>query len=714
MRTLLLVAAAVCLNPLSTPFLSAQTNESTPTTKVNVNEVSLDLVVRDAKGKVVRNLKPDDVQILENGVEQKIQDLHFVEGRDTTSTPPAGSRVAPLRTSNLVCVVLHNVDLHTRRFANEAVEEFVSKPLPPGTWVGVFNLAGGLSVLQQFTTDPKVVLAASKRAYAGSNPDFASSAALVNSANPTEVSVVGAGGSQGGPTSTGSQVVTGGEINNAAINDASVNTGMAANVARGQAAEDRRQFGGIEGMKAYEQMKNMIDQLGTLPGRKTVMLLSPGIVATGVEPDKFKSLVSSANEHDITIYGIDVNGMDTNSSALAGINMTQNAASSGTRTGIGGTNTSMDDAAAVAREGDVLHDAVRGSNVQAPLRMLSEGTGGAFAATNDLRKPLQKIVDDIGGHYEAVYHPSTEVWDGRLRRIEVKARSGLTVESRKAYFALPDASTLRTWDSPALIALGENPPPHPFDFGADAWQFRPEASGSQFALAFSVPGSVMTATAQPAQKEHRMHVSLVALVKDSKGNVVDKVSRDYPMGVADDKLDATKAQTLDVAIPFHVSPGHYTVETAVVDFEGHRTSTGKLEINSPEGNGGLAMSNVVLVSHAEPVNGKPDPADPFEFQGKRMIPMDTNKLKATDQPYVYFVVYPDKASTEKPRIDVEFLVGGESLAKQSADLPAADASGAIPMIVGAALKPGDCELKITAVQGNESATQSVKYTVAQQ
>ncbi len=34
------------------------------------------------------------------------------------------------------------------------------------------------------------------------------------------------------------------------------------------------------------------------------------------------------------------------------------------------------------------------------------------------------------------------------------------------------------------------------------------------------------------------------------------------------------------------------------------------------------------------------------------------------------------------------------------------------MIVGAALRPGNCELRITALQGSESATGSVKYTVA--
>lgn len=716
MRIVLLVAAAVCLYSSTIVSLSAQSTEAPSTTIVNVQEVSLDLIVRDSKGKVVRNLKPDDVQILENGVEQKIKELHLVEGRDS-ATPAAGgnARVAPLKTSNLVCIVLHNIDVHTRKFATDAVEEFLAKPMPAGTWIGVFNLGGGLSVLQQFTTDRSVVLQASKKSYTGVNPDFATSAALVNSANPTEMAVVGggAGGGQGSSGSLGSMVIGGGQMNTAAINGADVSNSQSANVARGQAAEERRQFGGIEGQKAFDQMQTLIRQLGSLPGRKTVLLLSPGVIATGVEPDKFKSLVTAANSTDISIYAIDVNGMDANSSAMAGINMTHTAASSSSRTGVGGQDTSMSDSAAVARQGDTLHDAVRGSNPQAPLRMLSEGTGGAFASGNDLRKPFQRIVDDLGAHYEAVYHPASDVWDGRLRKIEVKSRSGLTVESRKAYFALPDPQGLKSFDAPALIALGTNPLPHTFDFGASAYQFRPNAGVSQYAVAFAVPGTDMTATALPQQKQYRLHVSVLALVKDSKGQVVHKLSRDYPMAVPDDKLEATKAFTLNATLPFQIAPGHYTVETAVVDFEGRRASTGTLQIDNPERQG-VGISSLVLVSRADPVNGKPDTSDPMEFQGKRMVPWMASSLKATDQPYVYFVVYPEKANTEKPQLEVEFLVGGESVAKQAADLPAPDDSGAIPMVVSAPMKAGDCELRVKTTQGNASATQSVKYTVTEQ
>jgi len=93
---------------------------------------------------------------------------------------------------------------------------------------------------------------------------------------------------------------------------ADVATGQAANAQRGDLAGQRRQFGAIEGMRQMEQMLAMIRQLGTLPGRKSVLLLSPGFVTIG-DPDQFKSMLDKANKADVTVYAVDVNGLDPRS-----------------------------------------------------------------------------------------------------------------------------------------------------------------------------------------------------------------------------------------------------------------------------------------------------------------------------------------------------------------------------------------------------------------
>jgi hypothetical protein len=295
------------------------------------------------------------------------------------------------------------------------------------------------------------------------------------------------------------------------------------------------------------------------------------------------------------------------------------------------------------------------------------------------------------------------------------ARADLQVESRTGYFAMPDlngVSTLAPFETTALAVLNAKPLPHTFDFNSAAFSFQNDGAHSQNVLAFELPGSSLIGTPEVEHKTHRFHVSLLALVKDASGQIVDRYSMDAPYQIPDANLAAVRASSITYTHPVSLPSGHYTVETAVVDREGGRATANVFPLGIPERSKGVGMSSVVLVQQVEPVSGPPDASDPLVFQGKRMVPMAASALKSTAKPVVYFVVYPDKANAEKPKIQVEFLSGGQVLARQTADLPAPDPSGTIPMIVGAALRPGNCQLRITALQGVESATGSVNYTVA--
>jgi hypothetical protein len=124
----------------------------------------------------------------------------------------------------------------------------------------------------------------------------------------------------------------------------------------------------------------------------------------------------------------------------------------------------------------------------------------------------------------------------------------------------------------------------------------------------------------------------------------------------------------------------------------------------------------MFVQRMENVTTKPDATDPFVFMAakgaRRVIPELGDNLKASAQPYVFFVVYPDKANTEKPKLQVEFLVDDKVIAKQLADLPAPDSTGTIPMVVKTPTQAGKCQLRISALQGSATAVQSLYYSVA--
>ena len=57
----------------------------------------------------------------------------------------------PLHSLNLICIVFHNLDAGTRKWAVAAAQEFIKTEMRPGTWVGVFNLDSRLTPLHAFT-----------------------------------------------------------------------------------------------------------------------------------------------------------------------------------------------------------------------------------------------------------------------------------------------------------------------------------------------------------------------------------------------------------------------------------------------------------------------------------------------------------------------------------------------------------------------------------
>jgi VWFA-related protein len=698
------------------------------TIKATVSEVLLDLVVRDKHGKLVKNLKPGDVEIYEDGVRQPIRGFRLVSNAEAAppqEAPASGAKAepaavhkvssasGPLHTLHLICIVFQNLDLNTKKYAVEAVQEFLKEDLPQGTWVAIFNLDSSLTVLQNFTANRDELLRAARSASSGTNLSFIGVAQAILSATPNVVTVTVSGTPGPGGSVSATEDLKGGDLNLYAINDASVSMDVGQSLQRGELVQQRRVFGEIEGMRQTDQILMMIDQLGKLPGRKTVLLMSPGLMTTG-DPERFESILNKANRADVTVYAVDVNGLTQNANTQASTAATRRVAQLSQmqhNRQAGGADSMME----LMRQDDYLHNAVRTSDTQASLRALSEGTGGFLIGnTNDLRKPFRNVLEDMDTHYEVVYNPVSAKYDGHFRKITYKlARADVTVESRAGYFAMPllgASPSLAAFEVAGLMALDAKPRPHAFDFRSAALRFRPEGAASQYGVAFEMPAANLTATPEPELKKLRLHASLLALVKDGGGQIVDKFSQDSTWEIADDKLAAAQAQSITWTHPFDLSPGHYTVETAVLDREGNRAGTNVLELDNPE-HKGIVLSSVMLVQQVEPVTGQADAADPFEFATNRVVPELAPALNPASLPYVYFVVYPDKARAEKPQIEVQFLVDGVVLARQTSDLPPADASGAIPMVVGAVRKPGQCELKIAALQGAESTEQSVKYTV---
>ena len=691
------------------------------TIRVTTTEVALDLAVRDKKGRQVKNLKPADVEIYEDGVRQQVLSFRRVSGpdekhKDKESAPAPAAASLPLREVNTICIVFHNIGPSLRPHAIQVVKEFIKSDLPPETYIGIFSLNEQVIPLHEFTKDRNELAQSLDNAFNAKPLDFGKASAALLTASPNLVTITS---TVNAATHSASVVMsmTGGEVANTSIVSAAVDTSDSANRIRGDQVLENSDFANITGMHETDRIITLIKQLGVLPGRKSILLVTTGLMTTG-DPERFDKIIRSANERGMTFYALDVRVLSDNSdTAQAGkLAAAQQAAQSQQQGNLKATAQVMREN---AWQGDNTVAAVRTSDVDSSLRALSEGTGGFLIAnTNDFRKSFQEVADNLDAHYEAVYRPTSNKYDGRLRKIEVKlARNDLQVESRTGYYAMPDlkgSGPLTPVESTGLAVLNSDPRPHAFDFHLTAYRFPGDTGSGRATLAFELPSAKLGATPDPARRLHKFEVSLFALIRDSNGEVVDKYSLDHPYYIADAKLAAVRADDLTYTHPLDLAPGHYTVDASLVDREGGQATTAKGAFDIPQPAKGVGISSLVVVEHLEAADPKVLTSDPFTFKGKHVIPMVQAKVNPVTKRWVYFVVYPDKSSKEKAKIHVAFKTGGQVFAQQTADLPAADANGTIPMFVAAATRPGTCELEITALQGKESATEHVDYAVTPQ
>ena len=708
---------------------SAQTPQAPDVViRSNAREVLLDLVVRDAHGKLVNNLKPEEIAIFEDGVRQDVRSFRLVAGSEvrvederqaaeakaaattTASAPVARPPVNPLRTVNVVCLILNDLNADTRAFAFEAARKFVDKELLPNTFIGVFTLdSTGLRPIFSFSNNRDRLLKAVHLASINQLPAMSvGSAAMLNGLS-TQVGVTGLGSRGSGDDPLGSQ--------------------------------HDMTFAAAGGLREIDALKGLIGQLGPLPFHKTVLLLSNGFTRPPDQLEYWDSMIRSAIGGGVTFYAADVYGLavcqddpttdcvaahDATATATAmlgyGVSLsTQQGATSQEhlapppgQIGNLGPPTLTARTMEQAHQDDYVRFGVSSANMQAALRELAERTGGFLIAnTNNVDQLLSHVMEEVDTHYEIAYPPKSERDDGHFRKIEVKlARAGLRVETRNGYFAVPDPGQPLTPEEMAgLRALDTQPRPHAFDFLSRAYRFRDSGGQAQYAIAFEMPISNLTATAEVGARRHRFHASLLAVVKNQDGIIVDQVSKDVPSEVSDEQFEKVRWEFMTYQKAVNLPPARYTVETAVVDHEGNRASTGTFEIDNRQQRG-VGLSDLAVVRKLENLTTPADPADPFEYNGKRVLPFVTSNFPVGMRPFVFFMIYPEAGNGAKPVVRVRLLKDGRAIATLRPDVGAPDASGGISMLLKLTDKPGGYEVRATVTQGNSSTERTLQYTLA--
>jgi VWFA-related protein len=625
--------------------------------------------------------------------------------------PAARPPLNPLRTVNVVCLILNDItatngdptgnDLKapTRGFAFNAARKFIDNQLRPNTFIGIFTLdASGLKPVYPFSNDRERLLKAAQLAAANQLPAITvGSAAMLNGLSMS-VGVAGLGSRGDASDALGSQH----DITLAAT----------------------------AGLREIDALKGLVRQLAASPFHKTVLLISNGLTRPPDQLEYWDSLIHAATDGGVTFYALDPHALDpfydptalstsalsyaASLSAQQGSTSLEHLSPPPGQIGNLGPPTLTIRTAEQSHQDDYVRFGVASANTQEAIRELAERTGGFLIAnTNNVDPLLAHVMEEVDTHYEIAYPPKSERYDGHFRKIEVKlARAGLRVETRNGYFAVPDTGHALTAEEMAgLRALDTQPPPHAFDFLSRAYRFRDSGGHAQYAIAFEMPISNLTPTADESAHSHHYHASLLALVKNADGVIVDRVSKNVPSEVPDNLFEKVRWEFMTYQRAVNLSPGRYTVETAVVDHEGNRASTRTFQIdNRPQR--GVGLSDLAVVRKLETLTAPADPLDPFEYTGKRVLPFVTSNLLAGMQPFVFLMIYPESGNGAKPVLRVRLLKDGRTLATLKPDVGAPDASGAIPTLLKVTDKPGTYEVRATIAQGNSSTERTLQYTLA--
>jgi VWFA-related protein len=715
------VLAAMCvLVTVSVHGQQRQPEEGTQVFPAGAELVVTDVVVRDKKGKTVRDLKPGEVEVYEDGVKQEVvsftlraageEETHSLDASVGKALDRAVAAVtgeaAPLRHINLVTLIFDQLGPDGRHIARQAGLALLDLTNRPDLFVSVFQVRESLRLVQQFTSERELLNTAIREATGDLNTQYTSATESLE-----EASRVAEEAQQ--RLESAAAVASAGQAGTLAQlgRDADINR-MAVDALRLTQNLQREQ----QGNSSLYAILALAKQQQRLAGRKTILLFSEGLQVPPALEHVLRTAISEANRANVSVYAVDARGLVDARKLEATREALEQAALASQRQMM------TRGAGPVTREQILATETAEAAlrmDSQGALGDLAVGTGGLLIAdSNDVRQGIQRAVGDLRGYYELVYEPKNQTYDGRFRKIEVKVRrAGLGVQARSGYFAIPSGEGVVTfpYEMDLLRALKAEPVPADFPFKVGLFRFGPEQSGVRYTAVLEIPLAEIAFEGDGRGDMERAHFALMAVLRDATGSVVEKFSEDSPVFVQRSRQAALKQGNAVFSRSFNLAPGRYTVEAAVVDQLGRHRSVQRSALNVRQPVTRVSVSDVAVVKRRELIpQGALRSEDPFRLGEERVVPFVTEaRLSAGDTLSLFLVAYPKGAS---PRSDLllELVRDGVLVAQSLVELPAPDERGRIPYIASipaADLKPGRYEVRILFKQGGATAQESAFFTL---
>ncbi len=686
--------------------------------RVRSNEVRLDVVVRDKKGRPIKDLKPGEFEVYEDGVLQKVESFRFMsreaapskspsnENPTTTTGAPATPPPPTRSTPTVTALVFDRLSPEARALARKAGLAYAQEGMAAAGFTGVFGIDQALRTYQSFTDDALLIKDAIEHATSTATSSSGADAGKIRGNIEQSRNL-----DQQMSTSTAAVSAAGAARDNAGASEAAA-AGAQAALAREFVDMQTRmleQYERLErdqeGHATINSLLAVIGPMQKLPGRKTIIFFSEGLKLPPNVQQKFPAVINAANRANVSIYSIDAAGLRIESgtaeaarelNSIAEARMAQMARPD--RPANGPFMRSLE------RNEDLLRFDPRSG-----LGSLSEQTGGFLINnTNDLVAGLHRIDDDMNGYYFLTYVPQNKDYDGRFRRISVKVtRPNVDVQSRHGYYAVENVGQLPMLDYEVpAIAAARN-----LKAGSS------QSSVRSTALNYPVSGNGGL-TLVLAEAPFSADFSIVALVRDEGDQIVQKVSHHYTVTGGTQAVDSANKGSVLFYRETQLPPGKYRVEVIAYD-----TATGQasvsaapLEIFNADASK-PRLSSVAVLKRAERLRLEEQRQDrPLQFGELLVYPNLGERIdrNAAKQLAYFFTAWPGKGSTKPLKVTLEILQNNRQVGKTSGELPPADEHGQIKYASSFPLdkfSPGTFELRVTVSDGVNSTSRSTTFTI---
>ncbi len=712
------------------PGLSQTSRADRPTSPIfsaRATRVLLDVVVRDRKGRLVVDLGAADFEVREDGVRQIVDSFRVVSQdpkmpvhanvpRATLPRTSDGAQEAPgLGTTpaagSVIAFVFDSMSAGGRDMAHKAALAFADGRHLDGDQTAVFVIEGGLRIVEPFTRDIDRVRAAFDRALTHGNAttpiDRARTRDLVDVIDRAQVGLTKEG------AGTGLKETIGATAARSASNQVEVTM--------------NRTFETLErdagGQSAMNALLAVVNGLGQIPGRKTLILFSEGLQVPAGARAPFRSVIAAANRANVSVYAMDAGGLRAESETAETGREIEQASLRRMR--------QLNEGLGDAPDGDMMRVLERNEdllrlNPRSGLGELAESTGGFLVpGTNDAEAALARIAEDMRSYYLLSYSPSNDAYDGKFRSIEVKVRRpGVHVQAREGYFAVrpSDAAPALAFEAPALAALDTEPKPASFPLGVSALAFPEPARHGLVAVVVDTP--LDAASCAPIHEEGSrgetraectVDFSVVVRIHDAQHTEAGRMSQHYRFRAPLAKPKDGRPGRIRFYREIDLDPGRYTVEAAAYDALARRASVRTADVAvRGVAEDRLRISSIVLVTQADHVADEEASAQVLRFGDALLYPSTGEPWSKASVPSLPFFVTIYGAGRSPATATIELRRSDQLLQSTTAELRGPDAmgriqyAGALPLTP---LTPGDYTLSVTAADARGADTRATEFTV---